>query len=762
MKRERLHFQPSPKGNPVKASLLVVAFLCMSAWASAQVADYAFSQSNGTYAAITGTTVFSSGWDDNVATYNIPSGTFTFNGTAYNYVKVNSNGYVTFGTTTSSTTSYTPISSSTAYAGAISAFGYDLVDNTSTVVATQSGGEVIIQWNNARRYNLGNVTGDVLNWQIRLNQATGVINIVYGTCSATNTTSRAVQVGLRGANNADYNNRSSSASWSSTTAGGSNSATVASKNTIMPASGLTFTWSPPKDIGPTALALPTALSCFTNAQPVSVSIKNQGTTTLNFATSPVTVTANVTGATSATLNGTISTGTLTAGSSVNVPMSTNLNMSAGGVYNFALSTSMSGDTDPGNDNAADSRTSVAPTGVTATSNIATVCAGGTVNLFSSGTAAGQTLLGENFNGTSTPTGWTAVNSSTGGSATNRAKAAWTLQDDGYTYSSTLFHSNDNSRFYLSNSDATGSSVTTNTSLTSPTFSLVGISTASLSFYHYYLFNSGTESANVQISTNGSSWTTVQAYNSTVGTATAFAPATISLNAYLGQATVQVRFLYLATYDYYWALDNFEVSGTPVTSSSWTSTPSGFTSSVQNPTNVTVSANTTYKVTVTAGGCSSTAQVAVNTVAPPNAGSNGAFTICAGSTVTAPQLFAALGGTPAGGGSWSPALAGAGTYTYTVNATAPCTVNATAQVVVSQQAQPNAGTNGVLTICAGSTVTAPQLFAALGGTPAGGGSWSPALAGAGTIHLHGERYGALHGERDRTSGGKPTGTAQRRY
>jgi hypothetical protein len=117
MKRERLHFQPSPKGNPVKASLLVVAFLCMSAWASAQVADYAFSQSNGTYAAITGTTVFSSGWDDNVATYNIPSGTFTFNGTAYNYVKVNSNGYVTFGTTTSSTTSYTPISSTTGYAG---------------------------------------------------------------------------------------------------------------------------------------------------------------------------------------------------------------------------------------------------------------------------------------------------------------------------------------------------------------------------------------------------------------------------------------------------------------------------------------------------------------------------------------------------------------------------------------------------------------------------------------------------------------------
>jgi hypothetical protein len=322
-------------------------------------------------------------------------------------------------------------------------------------VATQSGGEVIIQWNNARRYNLGNVTGDVLNWQIRLNQATGVINIVYGTCSATNTTSRAVQVGLRGANNADYNNRSSSASWSSTTAGGSNSATVASKNTIMPASGLTFTWSPPKDIGPTALALPTALSCFTNAQPVSVSIKNQGTTTLNFATSPVTVTANVTGATSATLNGTISTGTLTAGSSVNVPMSANLNMSAGGVYNFALSTSMSGDTDPGNDNASDSRTSAAPTGVTATSSVATVCAASTVNLFSSGNSTfTESVISQNFNGTSTPAGWNKVNSSTGGTTAN---ADWTLQFMTDTHTAPpLFHSNDNSRFYISNSDAQGS------------------------------------------------------------------------------------------------------------------------------------------------------------------------------------------------------------------------------------------------------------------------------------------------------------------
>ena len=143
---------------------------------------------------------------------------------------------------------------------------------------------------------------------------------------------------------------------------------------------------------------------------------------------------------------------------------------------------------------------------------------------------------------------------------------------------------------------------------------------------------------------------------------------------------------------------------------------------------------TYTYTVVAvAPCtgSATAQVVVTALPAPNAGTNGTLTICAGSTVTAAQLFAQLGGTPNAGGVWSPALVGAGTYTYTIAAVAPCTGSATAQVVVTAQPAPNAGTSGILTICAGSTVTAAQLFAQLGGNPNAGGVWSPALAGAGT-------------------------------
>ena len=69
---------------------------------------------------------------------------------------------------------------------------------------------------------------------------------------------------------------------------------------------------------------------------------------------------------------------------------------------------------------------------------------------------------------------------------------------------------------------------------------------------------------------------------------------------------------------------------------------------------------------------------------PDAGNDGSLTICQGASVSAADLFAELGGTPEVGGTWSPAPAGAGVYTYTVAATAPCTTDATAQVTVSEQ------------------------------------------------------------------------------
>ncbi len=238
--------------------LLFAVFL--TSQVHAQVSGYSFVQSSTTYTPIVApTSVHASGWDDAVATAaNGPIGfNFVFNGVTYTSCRIATNGHISFGTTATTGSNYTPIASAAGYAGAISAFGRDLISNSSTITRATEGTApnrvFIVQWNNARRYDLGAVTGDVLNFQIRLYETSNQVQIVYGTCSASNTTARTCQVGLRGSANTDYNARSSATDWSTTTLGGSNAATVTSSNTIMPASGLTFTWTPATCFAPTAL-----------------------------------------------------------------------------------------------------------------------------------------------------------------------------------------------------------------------------------------------------------------------------------------------------------------------------------------------------------------------------------------------------------------------------------------------------------------------------------------------------------------------------
>ncbi|USD23803.1 beta strand repeat-containing protein [Flagellimonas marinaquae] len=162
-----------------------------------------------------------------------------------------------------------------------------------------------------------------------------------------------------------------------------------------------------------------------------------------------------------------------------------------------------------------------------------------------------------------------------------------------------------------------------------------------------------------------------------------------------------------------------LGGTPDAGGTWSPAPAG-------------AGTYTYTVAATAPcATDATATITVTEQQQPDAGSDDNLAICEGDSVTAAQLFAALGGTPDAGGTWSPAPAGAGTYTYTVAATAPCATDATATITVTEQQQPDAGSDDNLAICEGDSVTAAQLFAALGGTPDAGGTWSPAPAGAGT-------------------------------
>jgi hypothetical protein len=73
--------------------------------------------------------------------------------------------------------------------------------------------------------------------------------------------------------------------------------------------------------------------------------------------------------------------------------------------------------------------------------------------------------------------------------------------------------------------------------------------------------------------------------------------------------------------------------------------------------------------------------------PPSAGSNGTILLCSGTTLTETLLYNALTGSPAVGGTWSPAIPNsgsvAGIYTYTQTAASPCTVNTSATITVTQ-------------------------------------------------------------------------------
>ncbi len=234
----------------------------------AQVSAYTFTQTAGTYTPITGGTVLFTGTfdDDNSSAITIPS--FTFNGTAYTQMYVNTNGFLVLGTTEPTPATYRPISSTDIYQVAISPFGQDLnqaASGTPGIHWQQVGNEIIVQWTDVRRYN---VEGERISFQARLNTTNGEIKYIYGGTITASTDSSLdnIQVGLRGANNtfpANVNNRSiteTGGSWINSTTGTSNSSSMYFSGTTptVPVVGLTYTFMTPVACNATPVAGTTA------------------------------------------------------------------------------------------------------------------------------------------------------------------------------------------------------------------------------------------------------------------------------------------------------------------------------------------------------------------------------------------------------------------------------------------------------------------------------------------------------------------------
>ena len=113
-----------------------------------------------------------------------------------------------------------------------------------------------IQWEGYNDWSTAISGSNYMSFQLKLTESANTVQIVFGEHYNLNTTTRTSQLGLRGATNADYNNRTASVTtpWNSTTSGISNSATVSRNNVNFPASGLTFTWTPPSCLAPSTIS----------------------------------------------------------------------------------------------------------------------------------------------------------------------------------------------------------------------------------------------------------------------------------------------------------------------------------------------------------------------------------------------------------------------------------------------------------------------------------------------------------------------------
>lgn len=222
-------------------------FAFFTIWQSqAQVASYSFTQSAGTFSPTTGGTMLTS--SANVDSYassltNIGFD-FVFDGVTYTQFSASSNGFVRLGSAASAYTT-TPIS--TASSGpAIAFFTRDAKTSSSGITylveGTAPNRVLTIEYLNYYPY-YGTVT-PAISVQVKLYETTNVIQIVYG-ASATSTSAYTGQVGIVGTSTSSFNNRTTTTNWSATTAGTSNSATVTLSETVMPSSGLTYTWTPP-------------------------------------------------------------------------------------------------------------------------------------------------------------------------------------------------------------------------------------------------------------------------------------------------------------------------------------------------------------------------------------------------------------------------------------------------------------------------------------------------------------------------------------
>lgn len=335
-------------------SLLInaVLLLTLSAVGYGQLGTYTFVESTDAYSPLGGTNSTATG-DDGIQN-GIPIGfNFALGGGTYTHFCISTNGWIKLGnaSTTIGASSWTNSLGNTAtHRPLIAPLWDDGNRNAGAITYSTTGSApnrvLTVDWNNVNTGGGGSTSAtNLVSFQLRIYETTNIVEFVYGGTLAT-----------AGALSASIGLNDMTSFMSVTPGAPSTSSTSTANNSISSLSnvqGKKYTFSPPPpaslDMQALSLVSPAAAGCYGSAEPVTVQVKNNGSASIDFAVNPTTVTTNVTGAATVTLSATLTSGTLAAGATQNVTMTSPLDMSAPGTYTFNSSTSVAGDGNTSND-----------------------------------------------------------------------------------------------------------------------------------------------------------------------------------------------------------------------------------------------------------------------------------------------------------------------------------------------------------------------------------------------------------------------------
>ncbi len=190
---------------------------------------------------------------------------------------------------------------------------------------------MVIQFKGWRRYSGGSYTSELINFQIRLHETSYTVEIIYGGCTSSSSTSL-IQVGLAGNSTSEYFNLTTTNNWSSPSTGSSVDASMTFGNSIQPTSGTKYTWTLKTQSFSSATTEQASTNIVlkgqTNQQIIRLKIITDGwvfpfsVTSITFTTSGTTTTSNITAARVYYTNSDAFSTTTQFGSQINNPSGT--------------------------------------------------------------------------------------------------------------------------------------------------------------------------------------------------------------------------------------------------------------------------------------------------------------------------------------------------------------------------------------------------------------------------------------------------------